>query len=51
MAKRVLFAVVSAALGAIIGLLIHFLGAGQWVVPACAAAGALLPILLGPPGK
>ena len=50
MPKRILFAVVSAALGAMIGLLIHFLGAGEWVVPACGAAGALLPFLLGPAG-
>lgn len=51
MVKRLLFAVVSAALGSLIGLLLYFLGAGPWVVPACAAAGALLPLLLGPPGK
>ena len=51
MVKRILFAVVSAALGSLIGLLLHFLGAGQWVVPACAAAGALLPWLLGRPGQ
>ncbi len=51
MAKRILFAAVSAALGAMIGLVIHFLGAGQWVVPVCGALGALLPFLLGPPGK
>lgn len=51
MVKRILFAVVSAALGALMGLLLHFLGAGPWVVPACAAAGALAPFLLGPPGK
>ena len=51
MAKRILFAVVSAALGAMIGLFIHFLGAGAWVVAACAAVAGLLPFLLGPPGK
>jgi len=46
-----MFAVVSAAMGSLIGLLIHFLGAEQWVIPVCAAAGALLPLLFGPPGK
>ncbi len=51
MAKRILFALVTAALGSLAGLLIQFLGAGPWAVPACAAVGALLPFLFGPPGK
>jgi hypothetical protein len=51
MAKRLLFAVVGVGLGALIGVLADFLGAGHGAIPACAAAGAVVPFFLGSPGK
>jgi hypothetical protein len=51
MYKRLLFTVVGAGIGATLGLLVDFLGAGHWAVPAGSLAGALAPLLLGPPGK
>jgi len=52
MAKRLMLAVVGAGLGALVGLLIDFLGAGNLALVAGAAVGAIVPqFLLGSPGK
>ncbi|HWQ56852.1 MAG TPA: hypothetical protein VN442_24405 [Bryobacteraceae bacterium] len=52
MSKRLIFAVVGAAMGTLVGLVITAVaGVGQWVVLAAAAAGAASPVVLGPPGK
>ncbi len=52
MVKRIMLAVVGAGLGALVGLLADFLGAGNVALIAGAAAGAILPqFLLGAPGK
>jgi hypothetical protein len=52
MAKRLMVSVVGAALGALTGLLIDYLGAGVAALWICAAVGALVPqFLLGPPGR
>ena len=52
MVKRIMLAVVGAGLGALIGLLADFLGAGNVALVAGAAAGAIIPqFLLGAPGK
>jgi hypothetical protein len=51
MAKRVMVAVIGAGMGALVGLLVDFLGAGNIALIACAIAGALIPLaLLGQPG-
>ncbi|MCL4402522.1 MAG: hypothetical protein M1436_07670 [Acidobacteria bacterium] len=51
MAKRIFFSLVGAGLGALIGLLIDFLGAGHWVIVAGGVAGAASPCVFGAPGK
>jgi hypothetical protein len=52
MLKRVLFAVVGAGLGSLLGLLVSLLGAGTPALIACAVIGALVPLLfMGPPGR
>ncbi len=51
MAKRLIFMVIGAGMGALVGLLIAFLGAGNWAIVACAGLGAAAPLALGPPGK
>ena len=51
MLKRVAFAVVGAGIGALVGLLIDFLGAGHWAIVAGSLAGAAAPALLGEPGR
>jgi hypothetical protein len=51
MAKRLLFTLVGAAIGTLLGIAIAGMaGLGHWAVLACAAAGAASPLLLGPPG-
>ncbi len=45
-------AIVGAGIGALAGLLISYLGAGNIALFACAAVGAIVPLLvLGKPGK
>ncbi len=52
MAKRIMLAVVGAGMGALVGLLIDFLGAGGKGVVICGIAGALLPFaFLHQPGR
>jgi hypothetical protein len=52
MAKRLMIAVVGAGIGALAGLLIAYLGAGNSAVIAGAAAGAVIPqFVLGAPGR
>lgn len=51
MSKRIAFMVVGAGAGALVGVLVDFLGAGAGAIIAGAAVGALLPVLFGPPGK
>ncbi|HEV2444781.1 MAG TPA: hypothetical protein VGS58_02615 [Candidatus Sulfopaludibacter sp.] len=52
MGKRVMVAVVGAGIGSLAGLMLKFLGAGNWVLIASAVAGAAIPLLvLGAPGR
>ena len=52
MAKRIMLAVVGAGIGSLAGLLVSFLGAGNYALIVGAAAGAVIPLLvLGPPGR
>lgn len=52
MGKRIMLAVVGAGIGSLVGLLFSFLGAGNRALILCAAAGAVIPLLvLGRPGK
>jgi hypothetical protein len=51
MGKRVMVAVVGAGIGSLAGLLVSFLGVGNWALIAGAVIGATIPLLvLGPPG-
>ncbi|MGA2116455.1 MAG: hypothetical protein ABSH56_17060 [Bryobacteraceae bacterium] len=52
MAKRIMIAVAGAGLGSLAGLFFSFLGAGNTALIACAAIGAILPlVVLGSPGR
>ena len=52
MAKRLMFAVIGAGMGALAGLLIDYLGAGTPALFVGAAAGAVIPqFVLGAPGR
>jgi len=45
-------AVVGAGIGSLLGLLVSFLGAGNWALIAGAIVGAVIPLLvLGAPGR
>jgi len=49
--KRLMIAIVGAGIGSLAGLLISFLGAGNWALIVGAAVGAVVPlIVLGSPG-
>jgi hypothetical protein len=51
MSKRLMVAVVGAGIGSLAGLLISFLGAGNWALIAGALVGAVVPLMvLGSPG-
>lgn len=51
MAKRIMVAVVGAGIGSLAGLLVSFLGVGNWALIAGAVAGAIVPlVVLGKPG-
>jgi hypothetical protein len=52
MGKRIMVAFVGAGIGSLAGLLVSFLGVGNWALIAGAAAGAVVPlVVLGEPGK
>jgi hypothetical protein len=52
MGKRIMLAAVGAGIGSLLGLLVSFVGAGNWALIVGAVAGAILPLMvLGPPGK
>lgn len=52
MTKRIMVAVIGAGMGALIGLPIDYLGAGNLALICCGIAGAVIPlILLGQPGR
>jgi hypothetical protein len=52
MAKRIMLVVVGAGIGSLVGLLVSFLGVGNWALIAGAVAGALIPpLFLGPPSQ
>ena len=52
MGKRIMVAVVGAGIGSLVGLMLKFLGVGNWVLIAGAVAGAVIPLLvLGAPGR
>jgi hypothetical protein len=46
-----MFSMVGAGLGALIGLLVDFAGAGHWAVVAGGLAGASAPVFFGAPGR
>ena len=51
MTKRIMVAVIGAGMGALVGLLIDFLGGGNIALIICGIAGALIPlVVLGQPG-
>jgi hypothetical protein len=52
LAKRLMLAVVGAGIGSLAGLLVSYLGAGNWALIAGAITGAIIPLVaLGPPGR
>ena len=52
MAKRIMLAVIGAGMGALIGLLVDYMGGGNLALVICAIAGAIVPmLLLGSPGR
>ena len=52
MGKRIMVCVVGAGIGALVGLLASYLGAGNAALYGGAAVGAVAPLLvLGKPGK
>ncbi|MGA2149304.1 MAG: hypothetical protein ABSH49_30565 [Bryobacteraceae bacterium] len=52
MGKRIMVAVVGAGVGSLAGLLFSFLGGGNAALIACAAVGAIVPlVVLGCPGR
>jgi hypothetical protein len=52
MAKRIMLVVVGAGIGSLVGLLVSFLGVGNWALIGGAVAGGLIPpLLLGPPSR
>jgi len=50
MGKRIMLVVVGAGIGSLIGLLVSFLGVGNWALIAGAVVGGVVPpLVLGPP--
>jgi uncharacterized membrane protein YeaQ/YmgE (transglycosylase-associated protein family) len=50
--KRIMIAVVGAGVGSLAGLLVSFMGAGNWALIVGAVVGAVVPlIVLGAPGR
>ena len=52
MAKRIMLSVVGAGIGSLAGLLVSFLGVGNYALIVGALAGAVIPLMvMGPPGR
>jgi hypothetical protein len=52
MGKRIMLAVVGAGIGSLVGLLVSFLGVGNWALILGAVAGAIIPLfILGAPSQ
>ena len=52
MGKRIMLVVVGAGIGSLAGLLVSFLGVGNWALIVGAVAGGLIPpLVLGPPSQ
>jgi hypothetical protein len=52
MGKRIMLFVVGAGIGSLAGLLISFLGVGNWALIGGAIAGGIIPLMvLGPPSQ
>ena len=52
MGKRIMLVVVGAGIGSLAGLVVSFLGVGNWALIAGAVAGGLIPpLVLGPPSQ
>lgn len=52
MGKRILLVVVGAGIGSLAGLLVSFLGVGNWALIAGAVVGGVIPpLVLGPPSQ
>jgi hypothetical protein len=50
MGKRIMLVVVGAGIGSLAGLLVSFLGAGNWALIGGAVLGGVIPpLVLGPP--
>jgi len=50
MGKRIMLVVVGAGIGSLAGLLVSFLGVGNWALIAGAVVGGVIPpLVLGPP--
>ena len=50
MGKRIMLIVVGAGIGSLAGLLVSFLGAGNWALIGGAVVGGIVPpLVLGPP--
>lgn len=51
MTKRIMLAIIGAGMGALVGLLIDYLGGGNLALVICAGLGAIVPMfVLGSPG-
>ena len=52
MVKRIMVAVVGAGIGSLLGLMVSFLGVGNWALIGGAVVGAVVPLaVLGSPGR
>jgi hypothetical protein len=52
MGKRMMVALVGAGIGSLLGLLVSFLGVGNWALIGGAVVGAVIPLMvLGAPGR
>jgi len=52
MGKRIMLVVVGAGIGSLVGLLVSFLGAGNWaLIGGAVLGGAIPPLILGPPSQ
>jgi hypothetical protein len=50
MGKRIMLVVVGAGIGSLVGLLVSYLGVGNWALIAGAILGGVIPsFVLGPP--
>lgn len=51
MGKRIMVAIIGAGMGALVGLLVDYVGGGNIALIVCAIVGAVLPLaVLGQPG-